>query len=338
MTTTWKIAGSAVVAEVQDLGAMVGPAWFDIGSRIVQPFAVAPWANDAPERLATLPPLLRRLRGEWPCVPFGMPVPRRDLPADWMAGLHDGAIPDDQPHGTAAGSPWSLLQADPATLRLGIDLPPPHPIARLERVVSADPKHAALHMSLSVIPREDTALPIGLHPTFALPPEAGAAQLVFPPSARAWTFPTQTEPGISRVLPDQRNVVLDAVRLSDGGSVDVTRLPLPFATEELLLVTGAAGTVDLVNHSTGTRVSLRWDPIVFPCCLLWLSNRGRTAYPWNGRFLAVGVEPVCAPFDLGVLYAHDGHSPLARAGIACAHPFAAGVRLDTAYSIAVTAL
>ncbi len=333
MTDVWTIGGPAVRAEVQALGAMLGPAFFRVGDRTIQPFAIAPWADDPPARLDTIPPLLRRLRGEWPCVPFGMPEPRRDLPPDWLAGLGDGPAVDPEPHGTAAGRPWSLLRQEPSALRLAIDLPVPHPIARLERHVSADPQHPTLHIALSVLPRADALLPIGVHPVFALPAETGAAQLVLAQSARVWTFPADLEPGISRMQPDQRDAQPAAIRLSDGGTVDATRLPLPFATEELLLVTGAAGQVELVDHRAGTRMTLRWDSAVFPCCALWLSNRGRTDYPWNGRFLAVGIEPVCAPFDLGVLHARNAATPLVRAGIACAHPFRAGVRFETRYSI-----
>jgi hypothetical protein len=62
---------------------------------------VAPWADDPPEQLVALPGLLRRLRGEWPCIPFGVPEARTDLPAEWLAGLSE---PDDgvdpHPHGT----------------------------------------------------------------------------------------------------------------------------------------------------------------------------------------------------------------------------------------------
>jgi hypothetical protein len=114
----------------------------------------------------------------------------------------------------------------------------------------------------------------------------------------------------------------------------VTRLPLPFATEELLLLTHAAGQVELAYDAT--RITLRWDEQVFPCCALWLSNRGRTAYPWNGRFLGIGIEPVCAPFDLGVQHARTAAAPLARAGISRGYQFRAGVRLDTQYSVSVT--
>jgi hypothetical protein len=328
----WTIEGRNVRAEIQDLGAMAGPAWFNVGGRIVQPFAVAPWFDDPPERLATLPPLLHRMRGEWPCVPFGMPAPRRDLAPDWMAGLGpDDIAIDDQPHGAASGSHWLPVAADDTSVHLVIDLPAPHPIARMNRTVAADPDRPALHMSLSVTPRADADLPIGLHPVFALPSDPGAARLVLRPSARAWTFPAMVEPGISRFAPDQRDADPTRIALTDGGTVDVTSLPLPFATEELVLLTGPDGAIDLV--ADGVRTELRWDAGVFPSCLLWLSNRGRTAYPWNGRHLAIGIEPVCAPFDLGVQHANNPKSPLLEAKNRIAHRFRAGMRLDTLYSV-----
>ena len=329
---TWTIAGPAVRAEVQDLGAMVGPAWFSVGGRTVQPFAVAPWSDDPPEQLATLPPLLRRLRGEWPCVPFGMPEPRRDLTADWMAGIGpDDVVIDDQPHGTASGSRWRPVTVDAGSVHLAIDLPAPHPIAQMDRTVSADSDRPALHMSLSVMPRSDADLPIGLHPVFALPADPGAARLVLHPSARAWTFPAPAEPGISRFVPDQRGTDPARIARTDGGTADVTSLPLPFATEELVLLTDPGGAIDLLADSI--RIELRWDAAVFPSCLLWLSNRGRTAYPWNGRHLAIGIEPVCASFDLGVQHARNPHSPLTQAKIPIAHRFRSGMRLDTLYSV-----
>ncbi len=72
---------------------------------------------------------------------------------------------------------------------------------------------------------------------------------------------------------------------------------------------------------------------MFPSCLLWLSNRGRTAYPWNGRHLAIGIEPVCAPFDLGVQHANNPKSPLLTAQHRIVHRFRAGMPLDTLYSV-----
>ena len=70
--TNWTIQSQFVQAQVQSLGAMLGPAWFSIGGRTVQPFAIAPWAEDSGPEYRQLPNLLKRLRGEWACVPFGI--------------------------------------------------------------------------------------------------------------------------------------------------------------------------------------------------------------------------------------------------------------------------
>ena len=61
--------GGGVRGKVAALGGMLGPVWFTLpDGPVVQPFAVAPWADDPPEKLNVLPPILRRLRGEFPCA------------------------------------------------------------------------------------------------------------------------------------------------------------------------------------------------------------------------------------------------------------------------------
>ena len=55
---------------VQRLGAMLGPLTFLIdGDRQVSPLYLAPWA--ASDARPPLSDMLKSLRGEWPCVPFG---------------------------------------------------------------------------------------------------------------------------------------------------------------------------------------------------------------------------------------------------------------------------
>ena len=86
--TVWTFDWGGVRGEVAALGGMLGPVWFTLpDGPVVQSFAVAPWADDPPEKLNVLPPILRRLRGEFPCVPFGVSHARTDLPDRWMDGL-----------------------------------------------------------------------------------------------------------------------------------------------------------------------------------------------------------------------------------------------------------
>jgi len=43
------------------------------------------------------------------------------------------------------------------------------------------------------------------------------------------------------------------------------------------------------------------NPADFPATLIWMSNGGRSAPPWNGRHLGrIGIEEVCSYFSHGV--------------------------------------
>jgi len=73
--------------------------------------------------------------------------------------------------------------------------------------------------------------------------------------------------------------------------------------------------VRLVDLHDQVAWHLNWNTERLPSCLLWMSNRGRTFPPWNGRNLCVGVEPVASAFDLGSVIASTDN-PIARAGVA----------------------
>ena len=200
------------------------------------------------------------------------------------------------------------------------------------------PGRSALAFELSIETRTDTTLPIGLHPTFRLPPEAGRASVTFDGDPRVHTYPVDAEPGVSQLQTDLRGQRLDQVLRKDGSVVDLGRHPLPYATEELALVTGHGGGATLTNCAEGYAVRLAWDAAAFPSCMLWMSNRGRAAYPWNSRFQALAIEPVIAPFDLGTDIARNRNHPLSRAGIPPARTFTANAPWTTRYTIEVRAL
>ena len=113
---------------------------------------------------------------------------------------------------------------------------------------------------------------------------------------------------------------------------DATRLPFEEDSENLLLLSGASGRCALDNLGEGYRVILEWNPAHFPSLMLWMSNRGRQFAPWNGRHLALGVEPVCAPFDLGTAFANV-ETPLSRAGVKTGIDFHPDAPFVTRYSI-----
>jgi len=108
---------------------------------------------------------------------------------------------------------------------------------------------------------------------------------------------------------------------ADGGPLDLTRLPLAADGEALLQVRaprpdGALPPFALHYRDAEARVGLWWDTAQFPDLMLWVSNRGRPEFPWDGRHVALGAEPVNSVFDLGRVARPPADHPLAdRTGI-----------------------
>jgi hypothetical protein len=315
----WRFAWDRGEAFVNPLGAMLAPVAFDIGEgQVAQPFAIAPWSDDRMPEHAALPPLLRQLRGEWVGVPFGTPTPLPGLPAAWQPLEGTKLNHGDDFHGYSSNADWQRVGIEEGQIELALDYPAAHVVRQVRRRIAGIKGKPRLEFELAVEVREPVELPIGIHPVFRLPSQPGRAELRFAGDPVAHTYPVEAEPGISNLVPGLSGQALDDLPLADGRRLDLRRLPLAFATEELVLVTGHGGGFSLTNHEEGYTVHMGWDAEAFPGCMLWVSNRGRTAYPWNARFLAIGIEPVAAPFDLGVAVARNPGNPLRRAGIATA--------------------
>lgn len=296
-------------AELQRLGGMLAPVVFSVaGAADFAPLQVAPWADEPGGE--ALPGILRRLRGEWPCVPFG----RCDRPAGLPPGWTERTPGDAWGHGFAAHHDWQWIDSDePLTLALQIDVPAP--LRRLTRRVRAQADAPSLEVTLDIEVSEACTLPVALHPTLRL--DAGSVRLQLPVHGGGVTYPVPAEPGISRLAPDRSFDRLDAVPLAEGGTLDLSRYPLPVDTEELLQLRALEGPVALHYLDAGWWLQLDWDRTQLPDLMLWVSHRGRRHAPWNGRHLALGVEPVHGLFDLGRVSAAPAGHPLApRHGLA----------------------
>jgi len=315
---------------VQRLGAMLAPLTFVLADgRQVSPFHIAPWA-DEPEAEA-LPGLLRKLRGEWPCMPFGYSVPPDGWPDAWSRVMGPPE-PDEEAHGHSSNHDWTWVDGDSRSLSLTLDYPSSSAVARVERTVTPDPAAPAVDIEFTVVVRRACRLPIGLHPVFRLPMQTGAAELKLGTFDHGRTYPDDVEPGAPLFAKDATFSSLSAVPARAGGTVDASRLPLSADTEELLQIQGLDGTVALTNHAEGYRVRLSWQKEHFPSLLLWYSNRGRKAFPWNGRHVAIGVEPICSPFGLGPATA-TADNPIAQSGVPTALEFTPERPFTTRYRI-----
>jgi hypothetical protein len=317
----WRLQWEHGSAEVQALGGMLGPVTLRLdGGRDVDIMHVAPWHGMT--AADTLPGILQRLRGEWPCVPFGRADQPQDLPPDWRTHPAD----DQWDHGYAANHAWHCIEATPLRVHMAIEYPPGAAVARVERIIAADPHAPALDIKLIVHARRDARLPAGLHPTFRLPPAAGRVRVKLGAHEGVHSYPTNAPGAISRLRADTRSDSLAHMAGMDG-PLDLSRLPLPGPSEELLQVrgvqagAGAAGAAAppfaLHYLDYAACVGMWWDTAQLPDLMLWISNGGRIHFPWMSRHLAIGAEPVNSLFDLGrVARAPAGHPLSDRLGLA----------------------
>lgn len=316
---------------VQTLAAMIGPATFVLDDgRQCNPLHIAPWARDPGS--VELPGVLRKLRGEWPCVPFGSDA-KRELSQGWTARGETFAGADT-PHGPSSNEVWRWADAPDGSLALRLDYPEAHPVRSVTRRVTPDPNAAAIDFELAISVRRECLLPIGLHPVFRVPSQAG--MLVLSPARydHGRTYPGTLEPGAALFAENRRFQKLEEAPRRGGGTIDAAALPFADNIEDLLQLVGADGELILHYCNEGFRARLTWDKTHFPSLLLWYSNRGRQAYPWSGRHLALGVEPVCSAFDLGPAIS-AGPNPIAEAGTPTARRFTPNETFVTRYRISV---
>jgi hypothetical protein len=112
---------------------------------------------------------------------------------------------------------------------------------------------------------------------------------------------------------------------------------LPVPAEDLIQLNGVDGQFAIDLPGDNSRVCLSWSHEHFPSVLLWMSNLGLRRPPWNGDHVALGVEPVCSAFALG-LEATRNENPLARTGINTVIEFDPAMPFRTSYRISATAL
>lgn len=330
-TTRRALAWAHGCLSVQSLGGMLGPVLFLLpDGRQVSPLHVAPWGND-PER-ETLPEILQELRGEWPCVPFGSDAVR-SLPNGWAATgeSFDGA---DVPHGHSSNVHWDWRTCDDRQITMECHYPDHHPVRLLRRWIVPDPGAAAIDITLEIEARRPCRLPIGLHPTFRLSPRPGSVVIEPSDYDRVWSFPGDVEPGAALFAPERQWPSLAEVGTRGDSMVDAAQVPLAEDIEDLLQLSGIDGSLALHYRDEGFRARLSWQKEHFPSLLLWYSNRGRKACPWNGRHVALGVEPIASAFDLGPAIS-NATNPLASSGAATAVAFEPGQTFTTRYRLAV---
>ncbi|WP_246217328.1 hypothetical protein [Paraburkholderia panacisoli] len=339
MDKFWHLEWPHGALDVHARGGMLGGVALKRGDRQVRPFYEPPWIGDGTHQR---PELLNHMRSEFPCVPFGVSYAREAVVESWQESVTTPVTEshalldssDDLLHGYGCVTDWTLVRQTDLEIEIALEYPPASPIARLVRVVRADPNGPAIDFSLAVEARKETRRPIGLHPNLALPSLAGAFQI--DPGAFRFgvVHPGGPEPGVSRAEPGAFFDRLDQVPLRAGGTAAFDRFPLPHNTEEIVQLCGVDGAVILTDDESQVAYRLCWDASVLPSLLLWISNRGRSYGPWNSHNLCLGVEPVASAFELGCRAALAAN-PINERGIPTAIALDPGQPVEFAYRFEV---
>jgi hypothetical protein len=293
---SWMFRSSHVTAHLTRLGGHLAPVSFKLGARTIRPFSVAPWAE---EKLAPgIPALLRALRGDFFCAPFG------GNGTPWRGEKHP-------PHGEPANANWRLAGvgrdgAGRTTLRASLATRT-RP-ARIDKTITLVDGHTAVYQRHVVSGARGPMNP-GHHATLKFPDAPGSGSVSTSRFVRAQVLPVPFERpenrGYQALEPGARFRSLDRVPLLAGGHADLSRYPSRQGFEDLVMLTADPELPFAWTAVAFPRERYAWfalrDARLLRHTVLWISNGGRHYAPWNGRHQAVmGLEDVTAYFHLGL--------------------------------------
>ncbi len=278
-----------VTFDVTRAGGQLSDVRFRLGRQIVEPFSTAPWCGK-PEARKFIP-LLRELRGDFFCAPFG-------AGPSWRGEAHP-------PHGESANATWKVDSSKNG--RLVATLQTRVRPGRITKVIEARERETNLYQA-HILEGFRGGMCLGHHamldftrngPGVISTSKLRLAQVLPAP------FEDAAKGGYSSLMEGAWFRQLDNVPMADRRETDLTRFPAREGFEDLVML----------HHKDGE--DFAWAAVVFPekkfvwfslknpahlaSTVLWHSNGGRHYAPWNGRHRGVlGVEDVTAYFHLGL--------------------------------------
>ena len=292
---SWGVNSSHVTAHLTELGGQLGPVVFQVGKKMIAPYAVAPWAEEAVA--ADLPPILRALRGDFFCAPFGGNL------TPWRGQRHPV-------HGETANATWALASFEKAGPRVTLHARLETTVrkGRVDKFITLVDGHTAVY-SRHVLSGSRGPMNLGHHAMLKFPGEPGSGAVSTSPMVRGQVFPEAFEVaenfGYQALKPGAEFASLDRVPLLAGGEADLTRYPARRGYDDLVMLTADATLPWAWTAVAFPAQGYVWfalrDPRVLRHTILWMSNGGRHYAPWNGRHTAVmGLEEVTSYFHVGL--------------------------------------
>lgn len=292
---SWRFGTGKVEACLTPLGGHLGPVTFRLGRKRVQPFSVTPWAEE--EQAAKLVPILRVLRGDFFCMPFGGNA------TPWHGEQHPI-------HGETANGHWRLesFTRQAGRVCLHASLKTRIRPGQVDKRICLCPGETAVYCQHTVSAMKGP-MNLGHHAMLRFPEAPNSGLISTSPFLYGLVLPTPfeqpAERGYSSLQVGAEFASLSAVPLAVGGSADLSRYP------------ARRGFEDLVIMVSDPKLPFAWTAVVFPQqryvwfalknprilgqTMFWLSNGGRHYPPWNGRHVGVmGLEELTSYFAYGL--------------------------------------
>jgi hypothetical protein len=292
---SWRVASPQVEAFVTEMGGQMGPVTFDRKGRKLQPFSVAPWAE---ERLdPSQPPIIKALRGDFFCMPFGgnaTPFGREKHPV----------------HGETANARWQFRSLETRAgrtclhLNLTTKVRPGRVDARIWLVDGQNTVYCQ-----HVVSGMSGPMNLGHHAMLKFPDAPGSGVVSTSRFVYGQVFPQAFE------LPEKRGYSwlkqgaefksLGKVPTITGETADLTRYPARRGFEDLVMMVSDPDDPFAWTAVTFPKERYVWfalkDPRILRETLFWISNGGRHYPPWNSRHINVmGLEEVTSYFAIGL--------------------------------------
>ncbi|HOQ85548.1 MAG TPA: hypothetical protein PLQ89_07490, partial [Phycisphaerae bacterium] len=292
---SFQLKSTTVEAYVTEQGGHLAPVVFDRQGCKIQPFSVAPWAEERPD--PSLPQLLKVLRGDFFCMPFGgndQPFKGEKFPA----------------HGETANNRWTFesLEKDDGRTTLHLSMKTSVRKGRVDKRISVIDGHNAVY-SQHVISQMSGPMNLGHHATLKFPDEPGSGYVTFSPYRFGQVFiePTERpeERGYSILKPGYEFKDHRKVATITGEFTDLSRYPARRGFEDIVQIVADAKRDVAWTAVSFPRQRYVWfalkDPKVLAGTVMWMSNGGRHYAPWNGRHVSVmGLEEITGYFHIGI--------------------------------------
>ena len=304
---SWVIGASHVYAAVTCLGGHLAPISFRVGRHGLVPGAVAPWAT---ERVSEdVPAVLRVLRGDFFCAPFG------GNETLWKGEKHP-------PHGETANGKWTRVSNETHKegsflhLRMQTDVRK----GWVDKLIILKAGHSAVYCQ-HVLRGMQGPMSFGHHAMLKFPAYEGSGRISTSPFVFGQVFPEALEDpaqgGYSSLRPGAAFKRLSKVPLKQGGFADLSRYPARRGFEDIVLLATSPKSKLGWTAVTFVRDRCVWfslkDPRILASTLLWHSNGGRHYSPWNGRHRNVlGLEEMTGYFHAGLAESVGKNSLSAR--------------------------